>query len=98
MSSPTRSGELPGWRHAILNARYPRVATKELSLASSWHRTTEGSRPRGSSDIPALTVILDVVVASGEWQRLGRRRLTRFPHVARGLTCQRCVAAADPRP
>src|SRR5437016_12671046 len=54
MSSPTRSGELPGWRHAILNARYARAATKELSLASSWHRTTEGSRPRGSSDIPAL--------------------------------------------
>jgi hypothetical protein len=49
-------------------------------------------------DIPALTVILEVVVASGEWQRLGRRRLTRFPHVARELTCQRCVAAADPRP
>ena len=35
-------------------------------------------------------------VASGERQRLGRRRLTRFPHVARGLTCQRCVAAAEP--
>src|ERR1700675_2276605 len=47
MSSPTRSGELPGWRHAIQNARYARAATKELSLASSWHRTTEGSRPRG---------------------------------------------------
>jgi hypothetical protein len=31
--------------------------------------------------IPELTVILDVVVASGQWQRLGRRRLTRFPHV-----------------
>ena len=49
-------------------------------------------------DIPELTVILDVVVASDEWQRLGRRRLTRFPHVARGLTFQRCVAAAFPRP
>ena len=48
----------------------------------------------GSGVIPALTVILDVVVASGEWQRLGRRRLTRFPHVARGLTCQRCAANA----
>ena len=29
MSSPTRSGELPGWRHAILSGRYPRTATKE---------------------------------------------------------------------
>ena len=27
----------------------------------------------------------------------GRRRLTRFPHVARGLTFQRCVAAAFPK-
>ena len=45
MSSPTRSGELPGWRHAILNARYPRTATRELSLASSWHRTTERFLP-----------------------------------------------------
>jgi hypothetical protein len=34
------------------------------------------------------------VAASGSWRRLGRRRLTRFPHVARWLTCQRCVAAA----
>ena len=41
MSSRTRSGELPGWRHVILNARYPRAATQELSLASSWHLTTE---------------------------------------------------------
>src|SRR6476646_7009722 len=48
MSSPTRSGELPGWRHAILNARYARAATKELSLASSWLRTTEGSGPVGT--------------------------------------------------
>src|SRR5438093_3967628 len=41
MWSPIRSGELPGWRHAILSARYPRAATKESSLASSWHRATE---------------------------------------------------------
>ena len=27
--------ELPGWRHAIPNARCPRAATKESSLASS---------------------------------------------------------------
>ena len=52
-----------------------------------------GTDARRSCDIPELTVILGVVVASGEWQRLGRRRLTRFPHVARGLTCQRCVVA-----
>jgi hypothetical protein len=55
-------------------------------------------RSKPSGNIPALTVIVGLVVASGEWQTLGRRRLTRFPHVARGLTCQRCVAAADPRP
>src|SRR5205823_351320 len=35
------------------SARSARAATKELSLASSWHRATEGSRPRASSDIPA---------------------------------------------
>ena len=66
---------------------------RSLPIVTSWLIDTVQS----SRDIPALTVILDVVVASGEWQRLGRRRLTRFPHVARGLTCQRCVAAADPR-
>jgi hypothetical protein len=32
----------------------------------------------GSGNIPELNVILDVVVASGERRRLGRRRLTRF--------------------
>jgi hypothetical protein len=31
-----------------------------------------------SGVIRELNVILDVVVASGEWRRLGRRRLTRF--------------------
>src|SRR5438876_12328403 len=35
-----------------------------------------------SGDIPELTAILDVVVPSGDRRRLGRRRLTRFPHVA----------------
>jgi len=52
-----------------------------------------------SGDIPELNVKL------GGWWRLiddadsGRRRLTLFPHVApERLTCQRCVAAAFPRP
>jgi hypothetical protein len=51
-----------------------------------------------SGDIPELTVIV-----WGRWRPVrardsGRRRLTRFPNVARGLTFQRCVAAAFPRP
>jgi hypothetical protein len=37
------------------------------------------------------------VVASAERRRLGRRRLTRFPHVARELAWRRCIAAAFPR-
>ena len=52
MSSPTRSGESPGWRHAIPNARYPRAATKGSSLASSWRRTTEGSRHAAQGTFP----------------------------------------------
>ena len=43
--------------------------------------------------IPVLNVILDVVDASGELQRLWRRQLTRVSRVARGLTRKRCVAA-----
>ena len=44
ISSPTRSGELPGWRRAILNAPCPRAAMKESSLGSSWHGTTDVAR------------------------------------------------------
>ena len=55
-------------------------------------------RLRSEACFARLTVIVDRVVASAVRRRLGRRRLTRFPHVARGLTCQRCVAVADPRP
>src|SRR5688500_13950218 len=40
MSSPTRSAELPGWRHAIQSVQSPRAATKESSLASILHPTT----------------------------------------------------------
>jgi hypothetical protein len=48
---------------------------------------TKGVAPGPEGDdlsgvIPELNVILGVVVASGERRRLGRRRLTRFPHVA----------------
>ena len=52
-----------------------------------------------SGDIRGLTVIV-----AGWWRLIddadsGRRRLTLFPDVApEGLTCQRCVAAAFPRP
>jgi hypothetical protein len=75
-----------------------RMSTPPPSVLSSGdlrrpRQLSEGDSP-GSSDIPALTVILDGVVVSGERRRLGRRRLTRFPRVARGLICQRCVAAA----
>jgi len=39
---------------------------------------TPGNGALRSGVIRELNVILDVVVASGEWRRLGRRRLTRF--------------------
>jgi hypothetical protein len=64
---------------------------------TSGRQAARASAP--SRDIPALNVRL------GWWWRLiddadsGRRRLTLFPHVApERLTCQRCVAAAFPRP
>jgi integrase len=52
-----------------------------------------------TTDIYGLTVIVACVVSSEVGADSGRRRLTRFPDVApEGLTCQRCVAAAFPRP
>jgi hypothetical protein len=54
-------------------------------------------RRNPSRDIPELTVIVGgcrLLLSRDS----GRRRLTRFPNVARGLTFQRCVAAAFPRP
>jgi len=54
-----------------------------------------GSLVNGSGVIPELNVILGEVTVSDCCRRLGRRRLTHIPDVARGLTCQRCVAAAD---
>jgi hypothetical protein len=50
-----------------------------------------------SGVIPELTVIVGRCRLPGS-RDSGRRRLTRFPNVARGLTIQRCVAAAFPRP
>jgi hypothetical protein len=36
-----------------------------------------------------------LVLSRDAARRLGRRRLTHIPDVARGLTAERCVAAAD---
>ena len=47
-----------------------------------------------SGNIPELTVILGVVVASGGFLRLGLAAADSIPNVARGLTSERCVAAA----
>ena len=52
------------------------------------------ARPSASGVIRELTVTLSVVTVSDRWRRLGRRRLTHIRDVARGLTGQRCVAAA----
>ncbi len=51
-----------------------------------------------SGVIPELNVILDVVVASGERRRLGRRRLTRFPHVAPKVDLPALCRRRRPRP
>src|SRR6266498_1403743 len=72
----------PGW---LLQAR-TFYALRSVR-GRDWQTTENSSAPAGSSltasgIIPQLNVILDVVVASGERRRLGRRRLTRFPHVA----------------
>jgi hypothetical protein len=59
----------------------------EVSLGASTRRTSRVTFPNSMS-------------SSAWWWRTAsdadsdRRRLTPFPHVARGLTCQRCVAAA----
>src|SRR4029453_2264973 len=55
-------------------------------------RCSANRRPR---DIPELTVIVGECRLPGS-RDSGRRRLTRFPNVARGLTFRRCVAAAFP--
>ncbi len=75
------------------------TATRSLTTLLPYVSTKGGSPiPTRSGNIPALNVML------GWWWRpvcgrdSGWRRLTLFPHVARGLTCQRCVAAAFPRP
>jgi hypothetical protein len=64
MSSPTRSGDMPGSRPAILSARYPRAATKESSLASSCHRTTEDSRSHGTSRTAILSLTSRPVIVT----------------------------------
>ena len=45
---------------------------------------TPGGREHPSCDIRDLTVALLGVVASGEWRRLGRRRLTHIRDVPEG--------------
>jgi hypothetical protein len=54
--------------------------------------------PSSSGDIRELTVILGRRWRPVRARDSGRRRLTLFLNVARGLTFQRCVAAAFPRP
>jgi hypothetical protein len=51
-----------------------------------------------SSDIPELTVIVSLVVASGARKRIGLAAADSIAERRLGLTFQRCVAAAFPRP
>ena len=69
ISSPTRSEELPGSRHAIPNARYPRAATKASSLGSSWLRTIDSSARATQFDLGELAVCRSWPVGSS----VGRR-------------------------
>jgi hypothetical protein len=83
-------------RLAIMFAWIP-VAFLVGVIAHSQNAFVDAKLPR-SGDIPELTVIVVVcrLLLSRDSGR--RRRLTRFPNVARGLTFQRCVVAAFPRP
>src|SRR5512132_2096632 len=71
--------------------------SKKLLGQSAIGRCPTNARGR-PGDIPELTVILGWRWRPACARDLGRRRLTLFPNVARGLTFQRCVAAAFPRP